>query len=466
MVPARAIALALVPAAVAGPGGRTLWVGEGHPYATPAAAVAAAVAGDTIRVAAGIYTGALEVDRPVVLVGEPGAVLDGGGRGTVVTIVADSVELRGFRIRGSGRSLDHDEAAVKVVRCSGCRVIGNHISESLHGVYLLESNGTLVAGNVILGDSLLPEPRRGNGVHLFHANDNRLEGNTIRRSRDGIYFAGSSGNVVVGNDVSRVRYGLHYMYSDGNAFEGNRFTRNAAGAAIMVSKRITLRGNVFAEHIGYRAYGLLLQTAEEIVVERNRVEGNLVGFFLDAAVGNVFRENAVVGNGVGIELMASSEGNVFTANAIVGNRTAVRSVLGAGENRWAEGGRGNYWGDRRVFDLDGDGVGDRPYRAGDFFGSLAAMRPVLEVFSGTPAAVALSWAEEAFQVFDLSRVEDPAPLVAVPAGVPGARGLAGGGRGGGPLLGLGALPLLGVAVVGSLGLWRALSGSRRKGLAR
>jgi nitrous oxidase accessory protein len=112
-----------------------------------------------------------------------------------------------------------------------------------------------------------------------------------------------------------------------------------------------------------------------------------------------------------VDLLASAERNTFVDNAIVDNRTSVRNVLGSGENTWARDGRGNYWGDRDVFDLDRDGIGDRPYEAGDPFASLAASRPVLELFTGTPAAAALSWAERAFPVFDVPRVIDPLPLV-------------------------------------------------------
>src|SRR5690606_12215998 len=106
--------------------------------------------------------------------------------------------------------------------------------------------------------------------------------------RDGIYFSFSSHSRIEGNDVSGVRYGLHYMYSDDNRFERNRFTRNAAGAAIMFSSRIVFRENLFAEHVGYRAYGLLLQTAYHVSAEQNRIEGNLVGVFLDMSEGNRF----------------------------------------------------------------------------------------------------------------------------------------------------------------------------------
>jgi nitrous oxidase accessory protein len=394
-----------------------LLVGPGRPYATPAAALEMAASGDTIRVAAGVYRSALRVRRPLVLLGEPGATLEGEHAGTALTIEADSVEVHGFTVRGSGHSLDHDDAAVKLVRCTGCRVAALHISQSLHGIYLLECRGAVVRDNMIVGDTARAEAQRGNGIHLFHSATNRLERNTVTGTRDGIYFSFSSDNDVAANVVSGVRYGLHYMYSDDNRFVRNRFERNAAGAAVMFSKRITFRENTFARHVGYRAYGILLQTVEDVTAGQNRIEGNLVGLFVDGVFRSTFRENAIAGNGIGVDLH-ESDGNIFTGNVIVGNRVAVRRARGTGDDRWAVGGHGNYWGDRAVFDLDGDGVGDRPYQAGDAFATLAAPRPVLDLFTGTPAAHALSWAEDAFPVFGISRVQDPSPLVRPPAGAP------------------------------------------------
>jgi nitrous oxidase accessory protein len=178
----------------------------------------------------------------------------------------------------------------------------------------------------------------------------------------------------------------------------------------MFSKRVVLRRNRFVRHVGYRAYGLLLQTGEDIVAEENQFEGNLTGLFLDGSVRNLFRSNLISGNGIGIDLLASAELNTFTENRFRHNRTAVRKVLGAGQNQWELAGRGNDWGDPAVFDLDRDGLGDRPYRAGDPFLTLAAARPALEIYQGTLAARALTWAEEAFPVFEVPRVVDSLPL--------------------------------------------------------
>lgn len=379
-----------------------------------ARAVASARAGDTVRVPAGTYAGPLLIEQRLVLLADSGAVLNGGHRGTVLTIRADSVVIRGLAVRASGRSLDRDEAAIKLESCTGCRLENVQIDDALHGIYLLRSNGVTIEGARITGPDMV-ESSRGNGIHLFDSRGNRLAGNRIRGTRDGIYFSFASGNDITGNDIRRVRYGLHYMYSDDNRFEGNVFAENAAGAAIMFSKRIVLRENTFTRHVGYRAYGILLQTAEQVLVERNTITGNLTGVFLDGALADVFRDNVIAGNGVGIDLLASAEGNTFTGNVITDNRQGVRKVLGTSDNAWSEGGRGNYWGDPAVFDLDGDGIGDRPYRVGDPFVGLAAGRPALELFAGTLAARALSWADEALPVFTLARAEDPHPLARRPA---------------------------------------------------
>jgi nitrous oxidase accessory protein len=380
--------------------------------------VASAAAGDTVRVPAGTHRGPLVIDRRLVLLADAGAVLGGAGRGTVLTIRADSVVVSGLTVRGSGRSLDHDDAAVKLEQCTGCRLENVQVDDALHGIYLLRSNEVTISGARITGSDPI-ESSRGNGIHLFDSHGNELSGNRIHGTRDGIYFSFASGNTITANDIRGVRYGLHYMYSDDNRFERNVFAENAAGAAIMFSKRIVLRENTFTRHVGYRAYGVLLQTAEQVQVERNTITGNLTGVFLDGAVADVFRGNVITGNGVGIDLLASAEGNTFTGNVIAENRQAVRKVLGTSENAWSEHGRGNYWGDPTVFDLDGDGIGDRPYRVGDPFLGLAAERPALELFAGTLAARALSWADEALPVFSLARAEDPHPLARHPAPVAG-----------------------------------------------
>jgi nitrous oxidase accessory protein len=388
-----------------------------EPFVSLRHALAVARSGDTVRVPAGVHKGPFVIEHSITLIGDAGAVLDGRGAGTVVTVLADSVTISSLRIVGSGMSLDRDEAALRLQGCAGCTVERLVLDRSLHGIYLADASGVRIVGNIITGDTALAEGQRGNGIHLYNSGANHIANNIIRGTRDGIYFSFASGNSVDSNTVTEVRYGLHYMYSNDNAFSGNTFRRNAAGGAIMFSDRIALEGNDFSDHTGTRAYGLLLQTTSEVVATGNRFSGNLIGLFIDNSTRTMLRDNAVVGNGIGVDLLPSSRDNTLVGNWFLGNRIPVRIARGSGRSIWAEGGRGNYWGSNAVFDLDGDGVGDRPYRVGDAFATLAQARPALELFAGTPAARALSWADEALPAFTILRVVDPSPLITPVSGV-------------------------------------------------
>jgi nitrous oxidase accessory protein len=91
--------------------------GPGRAFGTAAEALAAARPGDTVRLGDGVHQGPLVLGVPGVrLLGSRSAVVDGRRRGTTITVAADSVTLAGFTVRNSGRQMDKDDAAVKLVR--------------------------------------------------------------------------------------------------------------------------------------------------------------------------------------------------------------------------------------------------------------------------------------------------------------------------------------------------------------
>jgi nitrous oxidase accessory protein len=380
-------------------------------------------AGDTLVVHGGVYVGSLRIRRPMSLVGLRRPVLDGGGRGDVVTIDAPGVTLEGFWIRGSGLDLGANDAAVKV-RGAAARVRGNLVTRSLHGIYLEGASGALVEGNEVRGAESLERADRGNGIHLWNSRANVVRRNRVRASRDGLYFAASPANRIGGNLVEDTRIGLHYMYSDTNAFTGNVFRRNEAGAAIMLSRALDVRGNRFVENVGHRAYGLLLQTADDSRVEQNVVAGNTVGLFLDNANRNVVRDNVVAGNFLGVHLYASAERNEFGGNAFAANEHDLLNDGGRDANDWAPRGRGNWWDENPAWDLEGDGIADAPHRIADPWASLARRAPSAVLFTRSPALDALAVAERFFPAFRGDAPVDAAPLAQPPlraGGAPGRR---------------------------------------------
>lgn len=373
-------------------------------YPSISAAIAAADAGDVIRIAPGTYRERLVLSKTLSLVGQDMPKLLGGGVGDVIRIEAPDCRISGLHVRESGREALTDSAAIKVA-APGATIEQNEIADALYGIYLLSAHHTVIRENRIEGLADRQPGDRGDGIHLFDSRENRISGNQIADARDGIYLNASPFNELTGNHVARARYGLHYMYSDDNAFSGNRFTQTEAGSAVMFSRRIVLRDNLFSGNRGYRAYGLLIKDCDDSKVEDNAILGNRVGLFMDGANGLTVSGNRIVGNDLGIEVRGSSEANAFSANTIAGNDKAISLPTGRSENHWD----GNYWSDYRGYDLDGDGRGDVPHVAGSVFGYLTENMPPARLFLLSPAIQALEFAERTFPLMRTPAVEDAAP---------------------------------------------------------
>ena len=228
----------------------------------------------------------------------------------------------------------------------------------------------------------------------------------------------SAGTLVEDNVVRHSRYGLHYMYSDHNVFRRNRFDDNEVGAAIMYSRDITLEQNAFSFATGASADGLLVKDADDVFVRDNRFVQNAIALFLDGAPQSrggrlEVRGNLIAQNGIGVALQPSTRGAEFSGNAFAGNQIQVQ-VQGGGSaeaNRWD----GNWWSDASVYDRDGDGLSDLPYRSESVYEVLADRHPELRVFAGSPAADALDLGARLFPLFRPRPIlEDAHPLVRRP----------------------------------------------------
>lgn len=369
---------------------------------------------DTLRLGAGIHHGPLVLERPTVVLAEPGAVLRGSGTGTVLEIRARGSVVRGLRIERSGRDPDRYDAGVLVAADSV--VLENLvIRDVLFGVYIDKARGVVMRGLDIAGPAGLPEGKRGDGITFYYSRDVLVQHNSIADMRDGMYFSYSDSLRVLDNSVTRVRFGLHYMFSHVNRFERNVFTDNAAGAVIMFSRNLTITDNVFAWNAGARSYGLVLQQATDPVVSGNLFVGNAIGVFFDNVIGGTFTDNLVAGNWLALQLFTNSERTVLTGNAILANTFDVAGG-GTGSYRLSVNGRGNFWGAarQRGYDLNGDGVLDAPHSPSSPLAELALNRAGLRLFLDSPAAHVMDWAERAIPVFDVAGIIDSFPLAEAP----------------------------------------------------
>ncbi|HEU5305017.1 MAG TPA: hypothetical protein VFU40_10275, partial [Gemmatimonadales bacterium] len=90
---------------------------------------------DTLRLAPGIHAGPLVISRPTVVLGAPGAVIRGSGRGSVVEIAAPGTTLRGLRIERGGGDPDRDDAGI-MVRADSVTLEDLQLRDVLFGIYL------------------------------------------------------------------------------------------------------------------------------------------------------------------------------------------------------------------------------------------------------------------------------------------------------------------------------------------
>jgi nitrous oxidase accessory protein len=430
-----------------------LIAGASHANASEIAdAISAAHEGDTVTVARGVHAEHLTIAKRIILRGEPGAILDGEDRGTVVRIEAPGVELRDLTIRRSGESYTSEDAGVRIQHAASVKLERVRIEDVLFGVFAAQADGCAIERSTVIGKDL-PDVRRGDGIRLWYSSGCHILSNRIDRSRDLVIWY-SSNTLVEDNVVEHSRYGLHYMYSDHNRFHGNRFEDNQVGAAVMNSRDITLERNAFSFSSGASAYGLLLKDADDVFIRDNRFVGNATGLFVDGAPQSRgarvdVQGNLIARNQVGIALEPRSRGLVFSRNAFIGNHDAVQ-MRGTGDadgNDW----RGNYWSEAVVYDRDGDGVSEVPFRVESTWEVLADRYPALAFFSGTQAADAIDLASRLFPLFaPRPRLTDPAPLTRPPLDewLSGERPR----RAGLVLAGVGLLALAAAAVRGSRGL--------------
>ncbi len=368
--------------------------------------------GDRLLLEDGIYTGPVNVNRSVKLLGSAGSIIEGQGAGSVLTLAAADIVVRNVVVRGSGGSLATEDSGIFVTADADRALIeDNRLEGNLIGVYLKGPDDAVVRHNVIIGSTDPHVNDRGNGVQLWNTPGSVVEDNDIRFGRDGIFVTTSRNNIFRANRLHDLRFAIHYMYTNDSEVSANRSEGNHVGYALMYSQRLRIRDNISERD---RDRGLFLNYANYSDIEGNRVSGGTEKcvFIYNANVNNI-HDNYFSDCDIGIHFTAGSERNRFYGNAFLNNRTQVKYV-GTRYIEWSDRGRGNYWSDNAAFDLDDDGIADQAYRPNDLVDQIVWRHPLAKLLLNSPAVQVLKWAQSEFPTLYPGGVSDSAPLMAVP----------------------------------------------------
>ena len=369
-------------------------------------------AGGVLRPAPGRYAGPATVAKPMTLDGGGKAILEGGGRGTVLRLAASGAVVRGLRLTGSGDSHDGIDAGL-LIEGDDNLVENNALDDVLFGIHLRQGNRNRILNNRITGR---PAPRgaRGDGLRLWNSRWNRIEGNAFARVRD-LTFANSPDNRILGNTLTDGRYGMHLVFSPRAHVENNRLSDTDTGIAVLYSPDLVLRGNTVAHAIDGGGAGIAIKDSGSALVEGNEILHCAAGLSANAPLNTeavlTVRGNRFAHNVVGLYFYGEKGGHRIEANRFENNLTQVAvSAAGVGEaNLW----RGNAWSDYQGFDRDGNGVGDTPHEVWLYSDRIWMETPRAKFFANSPALELLDLLERLAPFASPALIlRDPAPRMA------------------------------------------------------
>jgi nitrous oxidase accessory protein len=352
----------------------------------------AAPAGGVLRLAPGTYAGPAVLDKPLTLEGQGKAIVDGGGRGTVLTVRTNGATVRNLVLRDSGGTHDGVDSGLQIEGDDNLAE-GNIIEEALFGIHVKQGNRNRVLGNRVTGKDL-SLGLRGDGLRMWNSRHNRIEGNSFRRVRD-ITLANSPDNRYAGNRLDDARYGMHIVFSPRTVVEGNRIANTGTGIVVMYSQEVRVRGNSIAHALDGGGGGVAFKDSGEGLVENNEFLHCSVGLQADSPPNDervlTIRGNRFAHNIVGISFYGEKGGHKIVGNRFENNLTQVfTSAPGVGEaNVW----EGNLWSDYQGFDRNGDGVGDTPHEIWAYSDRIWMEIPKAKFFANSPVLELIDFLE-------------------------------------------------------------------------
>ena len=345
----------------------TIPVGKHYPVKSIHQAIAQSKNGDTIIVHSGLYReGNIVINKKIVFLGKEFPVLDAQKQGEVLSVKADSVVVKGFKIINSGFAALDDPCGIKVYNRTFVRIYNNCLDNNFFGIYLQNCNNCIVKGNTIVSYGT-QEQLIGNGIHCWKSDNLQIIANTVSGHRDGIYFEFVTNSVIWRNiSTKNIRYGLHFMFSNDDSYITNLFKNNGAGVAVMFSKSVKMFNNTFEENWGDSAYGLLLKEISDGYIFNNKFLKNTSAIYMEGTTRIKIEKNNFISNGWGLKVQASCMDNDIVSNNYLKNTFDISTNGSLVLNTF----NSNYWDKYEGYDLDKNGVGDVPYHPLSLFAVL------------------------------------------------------------------------------------------------
>jgi nitrous oxidase accessory protein len=380
-------------------------------------AIDGAPEGSILRLPAGVYKGSITITKPLTIIGkEDGVIIDGNGKGTVITVKSSFVTLKNLKVVGSGDRHENIDAAITLIDAKQCEISDCVIEDCLFGIDMQMVKNSIVANNKITSKNF-ELGLKGDGLRLWYSNDNIIKKNSLVHSRDMVIWY-SHGNTIEENSGEYCRYSLHFMYAGKNHVINNRYRYNSVGMFFMYSKDTTAIGNVVKSSLGATGMGIGLKEVTNFTIKDNTVIYCAQGMYIDRSpfepdTNNWIEDNKILYNAEALHFHSLSEDNIIKNNKIMGN---IEDVVndGASSKTYNNDISNNYWDNYEGFDKNKDNIGDTPHKIYRYADQLWIYNPNVKFFYGSPVISLLNFlAKLAPFSKPLFLLEDKKPIVKI-----------------------------------------------------
>ncbi len=381
-----------------------------------------ALPGASIRLPPGIYAGPAVISKPLTLDGGGKVIIDAGGSGTVLTVKADNVALRGLTLRGSGNSHDALDGGL-MAEGRHLLIENNVIDDVLFGISLHKVTDSVVRANRIRSRAV-DSADRGDGLRLWYSSGNRIEDNDIAQIRD-VTVTNSprnrfTGNTIrdsrfTGNTIRDSRRAFNFLFAHRTLVDRNHLEKNSTGIIALNSDGLLIRNNRILHAMDASGAGIALKETSAALVVGNEIVHCAHGIMADSPMNPInriaFINNVVAHNITGVYFYGAKGGHIAVGNTFRSNLWPV-TVIGDGDpmnDIWW----GNYWDEYEGFDQDGDGFGDRPHDLLAFADRIWMETPAARFFRNSPVLELLDFLERLAPFAAPALIlRDPAPRMA------------------------------------------------------
>ncbi|HJW02651.1 MAG TPA: nitrous oxide reductase family maturation protein NosD [Azospira sp.] len=340
----------------------------------------------------GIYAGPVRIDKPLTLDGRGQVTVDGGGKGTVLTLQASDSTIRGMRLINSGGSHDSMDGGM-AVEGQRNRIEDNVVEDSLFGISLKQANDNTIRRNRIRS---LPvdSADRGDALRLWYSMGNLIEANDIDQTRD-ITVANAPRNRFLNNTIRHSRRAMNFIFSHRSRVEGNLMEFNSTGVIVLNSEGVIIRNNRILHAMDASGAGIALKETAAVLLEDNQIIHCAVGIMADSPSHPlnriVLHRNRLAHNITGINYIGERGGHIALNNRFENNLWQVTaSNAGDPENDFWY---GNVWDDYQGFDRNRDGVGDTPHEIYAYADRIWMATPEAKFFRSSPVLELLDFLE-------------------------------------------------------------------------